>query len=283
MHGAVGTRRVASPLRHRSRLLRPPACRRPVQRDQGIDSVVDPRSAHEAREHEGRDRRAHHRLGRLPHDTLGCGIVLKILFPPRPHMLPAILTGTVHRPLELAPSNRGSTAPRMSVDGLGRPSRRSPQFQGFCGCPQPPTDGCGPDLVELGGIEPPSARWSPNLLRPFPTSQLTAAEPAGRPAPRGPLPGLSPASAVFHAVSGLSLRSTPTSVAGLWGSGPVRHRWSRFSSASPEGSGGESELLVVGGSLCVPVLRVRDNSGRTLDFQVPTSKPVSPVRGTCYR
>ena len=135
-------------------------------------------------------------------------------------------------------------------------------------------------LVELGGIEPPSARWLPNLLRPFPTLQLTAAEPAGRLTPKGPLPGLSLASAVFLAVSGLSLRSTPTSVAGLWGSGPVRHRWSRFSSRQLIRSGGESELLILGGSFFVPVLRVRDNSGRKLDFQVPTSKPVSPVAPT---
>lgn len=132
------------------------------------------------------------------------------------------------------------------------PVRRA-GLAGVSGISGVPTDTPGYPIVELGGIEPPSARWSSTLLRPFPTSQLTAAEPAGRPTPKGPLPGLSPVSAVFHAVSGLSLRSTPTSVAGLWGSGPVRHRWSRFSSTSPEGSGGESELLVVGGSLCVPV------------------------------
>jgi hypothetical protein len=42
------------------------------------------------------------------------------------------------------------------------------------------------------------------------------------------------------------------------------------------GSGGESELLV-GGSCGVPVSRVWDNSGRVRSFQVPTSKPVSPM------
>lgn len=150
-------------------------------------------------------------------------------------------------------SNPDSNAVGTPRKRASRRADRSRSSAGFSGTNRLLPDTPGYPIVELGGIEPPSARWSPNLLRPFPTSQLTAAEPAGRSAPRGPLPGLSPASAVFRAVSGLSLRSTPTSVAGLWGSGPVRHRWSRFSSTSPEGSGGESELLVVGGSLCVPV------------------------------
>ena len=46
-------------------------------------------------------------------------------------------------------------------------------------------------------------------------------------APEGAPPDLSPMSAVFHAVSGLSLLSTTASVAGLRWSGPVRHCWSR--------------------------------------------------------
>ena len=69
-------------------------------------------------------------------------------------------------------------------------------------------------VVELGGIEPPSARWLPNLLRPFPTLPLNSCGTGGS-ADLRQLPGLSPTSAVFHAVSGLSLRSIPTSVAGL--------------------------------------------------------------------
>jgi hypothetical protein len=97
-----------------------------------------------------------------------------------------------------------------------------PEFRGTH-----PLNSGGTPRVELGGIEPPSAEWSPNPLRPFPTSQLTAAEPAGRLVPKDPLSGLSLTSAVFHAVSGLSLRSTHASVAGLRGSGPVRHCWSR--------------------------------------------------------
>ena len=74
----------------------------------------------------------------------------------------------------------------------------------------------GPVVVELGGIEPPSARWSPDPIRPFLHSGLDGYR-TGRSAEitRISPPGLSPMSAVFHAVSGLSLRSIPASVAGL--------------------------------------------------------------------
>src|SRR5690606_5763380 len=60
------------------------------------------------------------------------------------------------------------------------PGARIPLLAGIVGIRGALTDTPGYLIVELGGIEPPSARWSPNLLRPFPTSQLTAAEPAGR-------------------------------------------------------------------------------------------------------
>jgi len=88
-------------------------------------------------------------------------------------------------------------------------------------------------FVELGGIEPPSARWSPTSIRPFLHCGLEGYR-TGRSAgsARKPPPGLSPMSAVFLAVSGLSLRSTHASVAGLRGSGPVRHCWSRFCSST---------------------------------------------------
>ena len=128
--------------------------------------------------------------------------------------------------------------------------------------------------MELGGIEPPSARWSPNLLRPFPTSQLTAAEPAGRPAPKGPLPGLSPASAVFHAVSGLSLRSSTASVAGLQWSGPVRHCWSRFLSYRLKNQAARANSLLA--VLCCAPINESEQLGshaRLPDPNVETSQP----------
>ncbi len=34
--------------------------------------------------------------------------------------------------------------------------------------------------VELGGIEPPSAEWLPNAIRPFPIFSFAAAEPSDR-------------------------------------------------------------------------------------------------------
>ena len=80
--------------------------------------------------------------------------------------------------------------------------------------------------VELGGIEPPSISRCTNSLRPFPTSTLTLCH--RRVGCR--LPGHASS---FRDVSGLSRRqrsfspSSPTSVAGLWWSGPVRHFCSR--------------------------------------------------------
>ena len=72
------------------------------------------------------------------------------------------------------------------------------------------------DMVELGGIEPPSASDSPSVIRPFPRSGFTVATLPGQDRSRRPIPPvLSPVSAVFHAVSGLSLLSTTTSVARL--------------------------------------------------------------------
>ena len=81
--------------------------------------------------------------------------------------------------------------------------------------------------MELEGIEPSSAERSPGVIRPFPSCGLDGYRAHGWVEPEGSPPGLSPMSAFFHAVSGLSLPSTTASVAGLRWSGPVRHCWSR--------------------------------------------------------
>jgi hypothetical protein len=81
-------------------------------------------------------------------------------------------------------------------------------------------------LLELGGIEPPSAKRSTSALRPFPRSRHYGWRTAGsEDHARWPPPSLSSMPAVFPAVSGLSLRSAAASVAGLQRPGPVcRHR-----------------------------------------------------------
>jgi len=72
------------------------------------------------------------------------------------------------------------------------------------------------DLVELGGIEPPSASDSPFVIRPFPIRGFAVTTLSGQSGSHRPTPPvLSPESAVFLAVSGLSLLSTTTSVARL--------------------------------------------------------------------
>ena len=71
------------------------------------------------------------------------------------------------------------------------------------------------NLVELGGIEPPSASDSPFALRPFPSLRISVSALPGQMDPKTTPPDLSPMSACFPAVSGLSLPSTTTSVARL--------------------------------------------------------------------
>ena len=72
------------------------------------------------------------------------------------------------------------------------------------------------DLVDLGGIEPPSASDSPFVIRPFPIRGFAVTTLSGQSGSHRPTPPvLSPESAVFLAVSGLSLLSTTTSVARL--------------------------------------------------------------------
>ena len=76
-------------------------------------------------------------------------------------------------------------------------------------------------IVELGGIEPPSVEWMTTALRPFPwtTAQRLPYRRVGWP-PRGPPPGLSPGSAVFHAVSGLSRCQPSLLLPGCGGQAP---------------------------------------------------------------
>lgn len=83
------------------------------------------------------------------------------------------------------------------TDSIGSVGWRDSYNSGVFGVQRLLVDNPGYPIVELGGIEPPSARWSPNLLRPFPTLRLTAAGPAGRLARR-------PTAGSFPDVSGLS-------------------------------------------------------------------------------
>ena len=70
--------------------------------------------------------------------------------------------------------------------------------------------------MELGGIAPPSASDSPLVIRPFPIRGFAVTTLPGQGGSQQPTPPvLSPESAVFLAVSGLSLLSTTTSVARL--------------------------------------------------------------------
>ncbi len=124
-----------------------------------------------------------------------------------------------------------------------------PEFRGIL-----PLSSGEPPSVELGGIEPPSARWLAHPLRPFPTLPLTAVAPAGR-LTEVNCRVYSPTSAVF---------------AGCQRSFPAVHphfccRAVRIRPRAPflvtmtlhylTRSGGESELLI-GGSFGVPVYRV---------------------------
>ena len=70
--------------------------------------------------------------------------------------------------------------------------------------------------MELGGIEPPSAVGKTFTLRPFPSVWLAVATLPGQAGHEDPAAGsILRVSAFFRAVSGLSLRSTIASVAGL--------------------------------------------------------------------
>ena len=155
---------------------------------------------------------------------------------------------TVPHTNPLGGSNRGSNAPEMSADKLGRLRNRlreTPEKQGIRSHLRMTAD----QIVELGRIELPSARRLPDVLRPFPRVRLAVNASPGR-LNRSSPPSLSSKSAFFHAASGLSLPSTTASVAGLQWSGPVRHCWSRFLSYRLKKSGGESELAVGGSLLC---------------------------------
>jgi len=106
-------------------------------------------------------------------------------------------------------------------------------------------------MVELGGIEPPSAEVIPTALRPFPRFRLTEAGLPGQLGVATPPPGLCQVSVVFPTVSGLSLRSPTLLLPGCAGQAPCAIT-GHDDSLLPDGSGSESELAV-GGSFFVPV------------------------------
>jgi hypothetical protein len=82
--------------------------------------------------------------------------------------------------------------------------------------------------VELEGIEPSSVKRLPSAVRPFPGLRLYGCRAAGSVGPaRRPPPGLSPTSAFFLAVSGLSRRQPSLLLPGCDGQAPraVTGRW----------------------------------------------------------
>src|SRR5690606_20693776 len=91
---------------------------------------------------------------------------------------------------------------------------------------------------------------------------------------RGPPPGLSLVPAFFHASSGLSRRQPPLVLPGCGDQAP-RAITGRWCSRSPDLSGGEGVLLVVGSCVCAPFkeseqLRSHDS---TSGLHVETDQP----------
>src|SRR5262249_43383987 len=131
---------------------------------------------------------------------------------PRPH----------HRPHPPLPRHRRT--PRWSPPPLRTPKNETSRT---LNAGSAVSDVSRHHMVELGGIEPPSIRRTPFVLRPFPTSGLTA------PRRRVGWPHEEALGSSFRAVSGLSRRqpsfrpSSSASVAGLREIGPVRPCGSR--------------------------------------------------------
>lgn len=122
-------------------------------------------------------------------------------------------------------SNGGSNAPETPRN-VWTPPDMKPWSMAVCPSAGARRDTPEDGVVELEGIEPSSAKRSTSALRPFPRSRHYGWRTAGSEEHAGcSPPGLSLGSAVFPAVSGLSLRSAAASVAGLQRPGPVcRHR-----------------------------------------------------------
>jgi len=108
--------------------------------------------------------------------------------------------------------------------------------------------------VELEGIEPSSARWSLNALRPFPCLWLAVASLPGQAGTRPNRWIFLQCQRSLPAVSGLSLPSTTASGDRLRWSGPVRHRCLTMTLFHLMKSGGESEIVRSGVSLVAPFL-----------------------------
>lgn len=140
-------------------------------------------------------------------------------------------------------------------------------------------------MVELGGIEPPSVERLSSALRPFPRSRLYGCRAAGSVgSARESPPGLSPRSAVFHAVSGLSHRQPPLLLPGCGDLAPraiAGRDYSLFATWDQAARANCCSSAVV----LVRRLRSLRHSGRTVRLPVSTSKPISPVCSTfcCQR
>ncbi len=135
-------------------------------------------------------------------------------------------------------------------------------------------------MVELGGIEPPSAGRCLSVIRPFPVCGVNGSCVAGSGGPRlGARHRVcSPEPAVFPAVSGLSLLSPPLLLPGCGGLAP-RAVTGRGSSLGQNDQAARSSRSLPFSWL--PRFASLSNSGRTAQPPVPTSKPISPVCTSC--
>ena len=166
--------------------------------------------------------RRHHRLVHTPGYTSSC-------YPTAPSSSPTpTAESTSASPAARCPNTSGDNPPAAEPAAPHEPSPTGPLQR-----VRRLSRGAGTarvsrhHSVELEGIEPSSVERLPAALRPFPCLRLYGCRPAGSGEhARCSPPGLSPRSAVFHAVSGLSLPSSTASVAGLRWTGPVCRHWS---------------------------------------------------------
>ncbi len=133
-----------------------------------------------------------------------------------------------------------------------------------------------PQSCGAGGNRTPVRRAVAGSGTTIPDRSITDCVPSGRLPLRAP-PDLSPVSAVFLAVSGLSQLSSSASVARLQRTGPACPRGGR--SYLTDRSGDQAARSTGSSLPCLVVPRFwsLSNSGRVARFPVSTSKPISPL------
>ena len=115
-------------------------------------------------------------------------------------------------------------------------------------------DTAGYPIVELGGIEPPSVRWSPNLIRPFPQLGLDGYRTGGSAEVRGPHRRVFPrCQRSFTPSVVFPYGPSPLLLPGCGDPAPCAIAGHDFAHCRLIRSGGESELLILGGSFGAPV------------------------------